>query len=129
MRIPDKFAQTYKELVRSLRREARDNLKLASLKKPIAITLGEKYRLMAEIENNIADSIVAMWRRERKSAKPLRNCDVGTVAQQAKRFAEYCESEVCKRNRCKSRAKVLCIERCALAWAQLPYVEKKGGAK
>ena len=56
-------------------------------------------------------------------AEPVKNCEVGTVAQQAKRFEEYCESEeVCKRKRCKSRAKALCIERCALAWAQLPFV-------
>jgi hypothetical protein len=73
MRVPDKFAQTYRELVRlvrSIRRDARDNLKMADLKKPIAITLGEKYRLMAEIENNIADRIVAMWRLEHKNEKP-----------------------------------------------------------
>lgn len=68
MRVPDKFAQTYRELVRSIRREASDNLKMADLKKPIAITLGEKYRLMAEIENNIADRIVAMWRLEHRNA-------------------------------------------------------------
>ena len=59
--------------------------------------------------------------------KSLRNCDVGTAAEQAERFAEYCDSEACKRNRCKSRAKALCIERCAIAWAQMPYDE--GGAK
>lgn len=58
-------------------------------------------------------------------AVPPRNCEVGTVDEQAKRFAEYCESEVCKRKWCKSRAKALCIERCALEWAQMPY-EKEG---
>ena len=60
-------------------------------------------------------------------AEPVKNCEVGTVAEQAERFEEYCESEVCKRNRCKSRAKALCIERCALEWAQMPYEE--GGDK
>ena len=61
-------------------------------------------------------------------AEPVKNYEVGTVAQQAKRLEEYCESEeVCKRKRCKSRAKALCIERCALAWAQLPFVA--GGEK
>lgn len=59
-------------------------------------------------------------------AAPPRNCEVGTVEQQAKRFAEYCESEVCKRNRCKYRAKALCIERCALAWAQMLYESEVG---
>lgn len=59
--------------------------------------------------------------------EPIRNCDVGTAEEQSRRFEEYCESEVCKRNRCKSQAKALCIERCALAWAQMPYEE--GGNK
>ena len=58
---------------------------------------------------------------------PPRNCDVGTADEQAERFAEYCDSEACKRNRCKSRAKALCIERCAIAWSQMPY--EKGDAK
>lgn len=60
-------------------------------------------------------------------AEPVKNCDVGTAEEQAERFAEYCDSEVCKRKRCKSQAKALCIELCALAWAQMPYEE--GGAK
>jgi hypothetical protein len=62
-------------------------------------------------------------------AAPPRNYEVGSVEEQAKRFAEYCETEVCKRKRCKSRAKALCIERGALAWAQMPYVEKDGCTK
>lgn len=62
-------------------------------------------------------------------AEPVKNCDVGTAEEQAERFAEYCDSEVCKRRRCKTQAKALCIERCALAWAQKPYVGKEGGAK
>ena len=60
-------------------------------------------------------------------AEPVKNCEVGTVEQQGERFTEYCESEACKRKWCKSRAKALCIERCALAWAQMPYEE--GGDK
>ena len=67
MKVPDKFAETYRELVRSLRRDARDNMRMADLSKPIAMTLGEKYALMARMETNIADRIVAMWRREHKS--------------------------------------------------------------
>ena len=60
-------------------------------------------------------------------AEPMKNCEVGTLEEQAERFAEYCDSEVCKRNRCRFNAKALCIERCALAWAQMPYNE--GGDK
>lgn len=70
--------------------------------------------------------------RKTKSAldAPPRNCDVGTVKQQGDRFTKYCESEVCQRKRCKSQVKALCIERCALAWAQMPYeADEKGGAE
>jgi len=59
-------------------------------------------------------------------AAPPRNCDVGTAEEQDERFAEYCESEVCKRKRCKFSAKALCIERCALVWAQMPYATEGG---
>ena len=69
---------------------------------------------------------IERWAEAALSAPP-RNCDVGTAEEQAERFAEYCDSEACKRNRCKSRAKALYIERCAIAWAQMPYDE--GGAK
>ena len=60
-------------------------------------------------------------------AEPERNCDVGTAEEQAERFAEYCDSEACKRNRCKSRAKALCIERCAIAqgWLVAHGFERK----
>ena len=76
-----------------------------------------------------AGRIEVAWKREREAAlsAPPRNCDVGTAEEQAERFAEYCDSEACKRNRCKSRAKALCIERCAIAWSQMPY--EKGGSK
>lgn len=69
MRVPDKYAETYRELVRSLRRSAKDNLRMADLSKPIAMTLGDKYALVARIETNIADRIVAMWRREKRNAR------------------------------------------------------------
>ena len=65
---------------------------------------------------------IERWAEAALSAQP-RNCDVGTAEEQAERFAEYCDSEACKRNRCKSRAKALYIERCAIAWAQMPYEE------
>lgn len=69
--------------------------------------------------DRVATEIVATC--DSDLAEPMRNYEVGTVEEQAKRFAEYCESEVCRRKRCKSRAKALCIEHCALEWAQLPY--------
>ena len=84
--------------------------------------IGRKDALKLEEE---AGRIEAAWKREREAAlsDPPRNCDVGTAEKQAERFDEYCDSESCKRNRCKSRAKALYIERCAIAWAQMPYEE------
>ena len=57
-----------------------------------------------------------------------RNCDVGTVEEQAERFHSFCESnkqcgDVYSCERCQLNS----IEDCELAWAQMPYEE--GGAK
>lgn len=88
-------------------------------------SIREEAELDGEMSN--ANAIRVGFIRNMLSRFPLRNCDVGTAKEQSRRFEEYCESEVCKRNRCKSQAKALCIERCALAWAQMPY--ERGGAK
>ena len=57
------------------------------------------------------------------SATP-RNCDVGTVEEQAKRFHSFCKSnkqpgDVYSCERCQLNS----IEDCELAWAQMPYEE------
>ena len=59
---------------------------------------------------------------------PPRNCDVGTVEEQAERFHAFCKSnkqpgDVYSCERCQLNS----IEDCELAWAQMPYEE--GGAK
>ena len=59
---------------------------------------------------------------------PLRNCDVGTLHEQAERFHAFCKSnkqpgDVYSCDRCKLNS----IEDCELAWAQMTY--EKGGAK
>ena len=51
--------------------------------------------------------------------EPIRNCDVGTAEEQAKRHRDWCNSNVCK---CASSCKI-----CFAKWAQMPYEE--GGAK
>ena len=56
-------------------------------------------------------------------AAPPRNCDVGTAEEQMKRFREFCETEKCGRYRCRSGCKATCIDRCAVAWSQMPYEE------
>ena len=59
---------------------------------------------------------------------PPRNCDVGTVKEQAERFHAFCASnkkcgDVYSCERCQFNS----VEDCELAWAQMPYEE--GGAK
>ena len=59
---------------------------------------------------------------------PPRNCDVGTVEEQAERFHAFCASnkkcgDVYSCERCQFNS----VEDCELAWAQMPYEE--GGAK
>ena len=57
-----------------------------------------------------------------------RNCDVGTVEEQAERFHAFCASnkkcgDVYSCERCQFNS----VEDCELAWAQMPYEE--GGAE
>ena len=60
--------------------------------------------------------------------KSLRNCDVGTLDEQAERFHAFCKSnkqpgDVYSCDSCKLNS----IEDCELAWAQMIY--EAGGAK
>ena len=52
-------------------------------------------------------------------AEPIRNCDVGTPEEQAKKHRDWCNSNVCK---CASSCKI-----CFAKWSQMPYEE--GGAE
>ena len=64
-------------------------------------------------------------------AEPVRNYEVGTAEEQSKRMDAYCASHG-ERIGCSWRCDEcpLCsIDRCDLVWAQMPYVEKEGGAK
>lgn len=64
-------------------------------------------------------------------AAPPRNCDVGTPDEQAKRLDAFCDSHGhgFDGQKCYSceNCKLIFIDRCELAWAQMPYEE--GGAK
>lgn len=60
-------------------------------------------------------------------SSPLRNCDVGTLEEQVKRMDAYCASHG-ERIDCGWRCEncPLCsIDRCELAWSQMPYEEVK----
>lgn len=64
-------------------------------------------------------------------AEPLRNCDVGTAEEQAKRMDAYCASygeRIGGSWRC-DKCPFCLIDRCDLVWAQMPYEEEEGGAK
>lgn len=56
-------------------------------------------------------------------AKPPRNCDVGTVKEQAKRMEDFCNQyETCRL--CRLHKSPL---QCELEWTQMPYeADKKG---
>ena len=58
-------------------------------------------------------------------AKPQRNCDVGTAEEQAKRLDAFCDSHGhgFDGQKCYSceNCKLISIDRCELAWAQMPY--------
>ena len=64
-------------------------------------------------------------------AEPVRNYEVGTAMEQAKRMDAYC-ARYGERIGCSWRCDncPLCsIDRCDLVWAQMPYAEKEGGDK
>lgn len=50
--------------------------------------------------------------------EPLRNCDIGTVAEQKERFDKYCFSRKCYECPAHFQKSV----DCGLWWAQMPYV-------
>lgn len=65
--------------------------------------------------------------KEALLAKP-RNCDVGTADEQARRMDVYCSMHGKDESGCYrcEKCKLMCVYRCELAWAQMPYEE--GGA-
>lgn len=62
-------------------------------------------------------------RTESALSAPARNCDVGTMEEQAERFIEFCAGHLCD-NCPNSRAK-----RCGVGWSQMPFAPAEGGAE
>lgn len=69
-------------------------------------------------------------------AAPLRNCDVGTVEEQAERFRRFCGAHKPDEHQFTEYGELLCPSigceliacnygQCALAWAQMQYKEVK----
>ncbi|MBE6395552.1 MAG: hypothetical protein E7046_00930 [Lentisphaerae bacterium] len=56
-------------------------------------------------------------------AEPLRNCDVGTVEEQAERYRNFCHNyPKCTGCPCVGRVE---YGKCEFAWSQMPYEEVK----
>ena len=66
-------------------------------------------------------------------AEPVKNCEVGTVKEQYARFRKFCKKDSMDSPEATAYCAYECpcgnSYDCKLAWAQLPYVEKEGGAK
>lgn len=76
---------------------------------------------------NIA-TCAAIFKARAVLAAPPRNCDVGTVEEQAKRMDKFCDShrhgfDGRSRYACEN-CKFISVDRCELAWAQMPYKGK-----
>ena len=58
-------------------------------------------------------------------ATPDRNCDVGTAEEQAKRLDAFCDSHGHgfdgQKIYCCENCQLISVDRCELAWAQMPY--------
>jgi hypothetical protein len=61
--------------------------------------------------------------------RPKRNCDVGTAEEQDRRFKKFCNKH-CRGSdvRFPCLTCPLPVDKCQLAWAQMPYEAEEGGA-
>ena len=73
----------------------------------------------------IAEEACDRMNQEAEIGRPLRNCDVGTAEEQAKRFFAFCDSNKCPSCPCIDTPKT----DCALIWAQMPYEASESEAK
>lgn len=66
---------------------------------------------------DLAKDICNRMNSEAKVVGQTRNCDIGTVEEQAERFDEFCHGEICE------KCPVHDARSCKLAWVQMPYGE------
>ena len=94
-----------------------------------AAKMREALKTISKCDISKEEDCISIYRVcEAALAVSPRNCDVGTVEEQAERFHSFCESnkqcgDVYSCERCQLNS----IEDCELAWAQMPYEE--GGTK
>lgn len=78
----------------------------------------------------LAETACDRMNKEAEIGRPRRNCDVGTPEEQAARMNKFCDSHghgfdghvtyACE------NCKFISMDRCELAWAQMPYEEGGG---
>ena len=84
---------------------------------------------IATFEEGVKMDEVGKIRSEIKAAlaEPLRNCDVGTVGEQIKRFYEYCKAngycDHCKHYPDRGGSD------CRIRWSQMPYESEVNNGK
>lgn len=103
----------------------------------VAIRCASNHDVVAEYDHarskgtvKLAKDICDRMNQEAEIGRPRRNCDVGTVLEQAKRFAEFCRQHKHPESECLDCPLLFQAEgHCELAWEQMPCEDKEGGAK
>ena len=101
-----------------------DAIEMRHTAEQTALNLSETVRRMAEIYQREHPQVTLLPppkedKEPEAETKPLRNCDVGTVKEQAERLRAFCQDRDC--NTCPVHGVIYC----SLAWANLPYEEAK----
>lgn len=100
-------------------------------------TRGLKRLLCELVEADIFDgglinkTISAVEKARCALSAPERNCDVGSVEEQSKRFRDFCKIESSASGGRCTGCRAICYgkNKCEFAWAQLPYAAEEGGAE
>lgn len=93
----------------------------------IPISLPLAHGNEAEYAKLEAEGKAAMDGLRAALAAPARNCDVGTVEDQAKRQSRFCMSQAGRCTTCPADRPT--HNACVLAWAQMPFAPTEGGAE
>lgn len=87
-------------------------------------------------ENEVVCWVSELQEKARSAlAAPARNCDVGSVEEQAERFTRFCLEYHSRETLC-SRCPIVkngfppeLVDKCQLAWAQMPFAQPEGEVK
>lgn len=75
-----------------------------------------------------AKGVIPLKNAKAALAEPVKNCEVGTVKEQNVRYNKFCHAHRSSEN-CCGGCPLNGESCCELAWAQLPYEAREGGAK